>query len=95
MKTAEEILKEKGLGVSRILSIKGEYSTIDAMNEYASLVSSSKEARIKELEEGLNTIISYNLQEAQDRYGDKTKAEQWACVVAARKALNPPTDGMD
>ena len=82
MKTAKETIKQFShylAGVEVIYTDKA----VECCEDYAA----SKEARIKELEEGLNTIIGYNLQEAHDRYGDKNKAEQWACVVAARKAL--------
>lgn len=43
--------------------------------------------RIGELVSALETIIGYNLQQAADQYGDRKKAEGWACVVTARKAL--------
>jgi len=35
MKTAEQLLKERGLTVSKIHSIEGTYSTTDAMREYS------------------------------------------------------------
>jgi len=35
MKTAEQLLKQRGLTVSKIHSIEGTYSTTDAMREYS------------------------------------------------------------
>ena len=36
MKTAEQLLKQRGLTVSKIHSTEGTYSTTDAMQEYSS-----------------------------------------------------------
>jgi hypothetical protein len=35
----------------------------------------------------LRKIIEMNRQHAEDQYGDANKAESWACIVVARKAL--------
>ena len=36
----------------------------------------------------LNEIIQLNRRTAHDKYGDEEKAESWACVKVARKALD-------
>ena len=43
--------------------------------------------RIAELEAGLRKILEMNLLEAEHRYGDRARAEEWACVKVARAAL--------
>ena len=46
-KTAEELLKERRLSVSAVHSIKGSYSTIDAMEEYAEQVASLRTKQLQ------------------------------------------------
>jgi len=41
--------------------------------------------------QALNEIIEYNLQQAEDQYGDREKAESWACVRKAREAIKKAT----
>lgn len=36
----------------------------------------------------LEKIVEMNRQHAEDEYGDAEKAESWACVTVARKAIN-------
>jgi len=44
--------------------------------------------RLLKLQSAAREVIIYQLTEARDRYGDATKAEQWACVITLRKALS-------
>lgn len=37
-------------------------------------------------------VIEMNLQHAQDQYGDRNKAENWACVVTLREGLKMLTE---
>lgn len=36
----------------------------------------------------LEKIVEMNHQHAEDEYGDKTKADNWACVRIAKEAIN-------
>lgn len=44
-------------------------------------------AAAPELLEALQNIINWNRQTARDQFGDEEKAESWACVIEARKAI--------
>ena len=44
------------------------------------------------LEMALKKIIEMNRQHAKDQYGDPNKAESWACIKVARKALAEPSN---
>ncbi len=35
----------------------------------------------------LQKIVEMNHQHAEDEYGDRTKADSWACVVVAKEAI--------
>src|SRR5438093_1399486 len=39
------------------------------------------------MRKALEKIIEMNRQQAEDQYGDREKAENWACVRIARQAL--------
>jgi hypothetical protein len=41
----------------------------------------------QQLEAALKAIIAMNQQHAHDQFGDANKAESWACIKVARKAL--------
>lgn len=47
----------------------------------------SIDARIVILRGALHKIIEMNRQQAIDQYGNADIAEQWGCVVVARRAL--------
>ncbi len=80
----EKIIKhfeiiEKGLWSTKELleaQLKAKDKTIKAQAE-----------ETKGLKEAMNKVIEYNLQQAHDKYGDRKKAESWACVVTLREAL--------
>mgnify|MGYP001611305514 CR=1 FL=1 len=40
-----------------------------------------------DLLQALISIEEWNVQQAIDQYGDASKADNWACVVAARQAI--------
>lgn len=50
-------------------------------------------AAAPELLEAAEKVIEMNLQESQDRYGDRNKAENWACVRVLRAAISKATGG--
>jgi len=51
----------------------------------------NEDARRTILLKALETIIELNLQTAKDQYGDRSKAEEWACVKIAREAIKKAT----
>lgn len=44
------------------------------------------------LKQALEKIIEMNCQHAQDEFGDRSKAEGWACVTVAKEALKQATE---
>jgi len=59
----------------------------DKVDMQEALANAKLIAAAPELLEALQTIIGYNRQEAEDKYGDPDKAESWACVRTARAAI--------
>lgn len=59
-----------------------------ATAENARLIQSWHEAQVRALRQAAEKVIEMNRQHANDAYGDADKAENWACVVVLRKALN-------
>jgi len=45
------------------------------------------QAQNLKMKQALEKIIEMNYQTAQDKYGDKSKADTWCCVVVAKEAL--------
>jgi hypothetical protein len=58
-KTKQEILKEHGLPVSSVHSIKGTFTTLEAMDLYAEQLTRQKDERIEALTAGINYAINY------------------------------------
>lgn len=51
------------------------------------------EQRLEDAEALLNKIVEMNLQTAEHQYGDKTKAENWACVRLTREYFSKHAGG--
>ena len=43
--------------------------------------------QIEQLRAAALRVIEFNRQQAEDQYGDREKAEAWACVKVLREAL--------
>jgi hypothetical protein len=53
-------------------------------------LASAYEAAVKDRDRykvAMEKVVEMNLQHAQDQYGDRAKAESWACVTVLREAL--------
>lgn len=63
------------------------YNWLDHQNEKLEEQNQQLQNANTQLIEGINKVIEMNLTEALHRYGDKSKAETWGCVIELRKAL--------
>jgi hypothetical protein len=54
-----------------------------SQDDYLRKMVADRDALLKAAEK----VIEMNLQKAQDQYGDRNKAESWACVRVLREAI--------
>jgi hypothetical protein len=86
-KMAERLEEEIEDASEPILLARKTVSEAAAIIRRLSTENAAQAERIAKLEEAAEKVIEMNLQHAQDEFGDRRKAETWACVLVLRAAL--------